>query len=56
MLASLIWAIVWIIIGWFIFDRVPSMVNATGTLSTVIKIIGIIVMIGGVLDLVGAFI
>lgn len=53
---SIIWAIIWIALGWFILYKVPSLVSARGTLATVIKIIGVVIMIAGALDLIGAIV
>lgn len=51
----MIGAIIEIIIGWFLLDKVPSIVGASGLLATVIKIIGVIVLIGGFVSLAHCF-
>lgn len=45
-------SIIEIIIGWFLVNKVPSMVDAKGMLATIIKIVGVIFIIGGFVSLV----
>ena len=51
----MIGAIIEIVIGWFLIEKVSSIVGAYGILSTVIKIIGVIVLIGGLVSLAHCF-
>lgn len=44
-------AIIEIIVGWFVMDQVPSLVNAKGSLASVIKLVGVIILIGGFVHL-----
>ncbi len=48
----LISAIIKLVIGWLFLDKVPSIVEAKGTLRTIIKLIGLIIIIAGAIDLV----
>ncbi len=45
-----------IMIGWFVLEKMPAIVGASGLLSTVIKIIGVVVLIGGFVSLIRYFI
>lgn len=45
-------ALLEIVIGYFITYKVPNIVGAKGLLATIIKIIGIILLIGGFISLV----
>lgn len=49
-------SIIEIIIGWFLVDKVPSFVGAKDMLATIIKIIGVIFLIGGFVSLIRYFI
>lgn len=51
----MIGAIIEIVIGWFLIDKVPDIVGARGLLATVIKIIGVLVLIGGFVSLAHFF-
>lgn len=50
----MITAIITILIGWFVLEKVPSIVSARGTLSTIIKLVGVIICIAGFVDLAHA--
>lgn len=47
-------AIIEIVIGWFIMEKVPSLVNSTKSLTSLIKIIGVIFIIFGIVGLITA--
>lgn len=51
----MIGAIIEIVIGWFLIDKVPGIVGARGLLATVIKIIGVLALIGGFVSLAHFF-
>lgn len=36
-----------IAIGWFVFEKLPELVNASRTLSSLIKIVGVVICIAG---------
>lgn len=38
-----------ILIGWLLIDKVPKWLGARGTVATIIKVIGVIVIIGSLL-------
>ena len=39
-----------ILIGWILIDKVPSWLNLSGIISTVIKVIGVLIIISALLD------
>ncbi len=39
-----------ILIGWIIIDKVPSWLNLRGVIATIIKIIGILIILSALLD------
>lgn len=43
-------------IGWFVLEKMPAIVGAGGLLATVIKIIGVLLLIGGFVSLVRYFV
>lgn len=47
---ALISTAVKIIIGWLLIDRVPQWLSLRGFISTIIKIIGVLVIISALLD------
>ena len=52
----LISSIIKIIIGWFVLEKMPGVVGAKDLLATIIKIIGVIVLISGLIDIIHIFI
>lgn len=50
MIHSLISTAVKILIGWILIDKVPSWLNLRGIIATVIKVIGILIIISALLD------
>lgn len=38
-----------ILIGWILIDKVPKWVGLKGTVSTIVKVVGVIVIIGSLL-------
>lgn len=44
--------IIEIAIGWFVLEKMPAIVGASGLLATVIKIVGVLLLIGGFVSLV----
>jgi len=47
-------AIITILIGWFVYEKVPTLVSATGVLATIIKLVGVVICIAGFVDLAHA--
>lgn len=47
-----IMSIIEIIIGWFVLEKMPSVVDAKGTLATIIKIVGVLILIHGLIAFV----
>lgn len=45
-------AIILIAIGYFVLEYVPNIVNTKGTLATIIKLVGVVFLILGVVKLV----
>lgn len=41
-----------IAVGYFVYNHVPGMVKATGLLETIIRLVGVIILIGGFVSLV----
>lgn len=39
-----------ILIGWILIDKVPSWLNLSGIISTIIKVIGVLIIISALLD------
>ncbi len=50
MIHSLISTAVKILIGWILIDKVPGWLNLNGIISTIIKVIGILIIISALLD------
>lgn len=44
--------IVKLIIGWFLLLKIPNLVGASGILATIIKLVGILMIISGLVDIV----
>lgn len=49
-ISALIHTLVKILIGWIIIDKVPSWLNLKGIIATIIKIIGVLIIISALLD------
>ena len=47
----MITAFITILIGWFVYEKVPTIVSARGSLATIIKLVGIVICIAGCVDL-----
>lgn len=41
-----------ILIGWILIDKVPVWLNITGIIATIVKVIGVLIIIGALLSLV----
>lgn len=41
-----------ILIGWILIDKVPAWLNITGIIATIVKVIGVLIIIGALLSLV----
>lgn len=54
--AILLWGIVYISLGVFIVKKVPSIVGTKGVFATIIRIVGVVIAIGGVFDVIGMLI
>lgn len=50
MINALISTLVKILIGWLLVDRVPQWLSLRGFISTLVKIIGVLVIISALLD------
>lgn len=50
MINALIHTAVRIIIGWLLIERVPAWLNIRGIVATIIKIIGVLIIISALLD------
>lgn len=50
MINALIHTAVRIIIGWLLIDRVPAWLNIRGIVATILKIIGVLIIISALLD------
>ena len=48
--SALISTAVKILIGWILIDKVPSWLNLSGIISTIIKVIGVLIIISALLD------
>lgn len=46
---ALISTAVQILIGWIVLDKVPSWLNLRGIISTIIKVIGVLIIISALL-------
>lgn len=45
MMSAIISTLVRIIIGWLLIDKVPGWLNITGIVATIIKVIGVLVIL-----------
>lgn len=50
MIDALIHTAVRILIGWLLIDRVPAWLNIRGIVATILKIIGVLIIISALLD------
>ncbi len=50
LISALIRTIVKILIGWLVVEKVPSWFNLKGTVSTVVKVLGVLIIISALLD------
>lgn len=48
--SALISTAVKILIGWILIDKVPSWLNLSGFIATIIKVIGVLIIISALLD------
>ncbi|MBQ2950538.1 MAG: hypothetical protein IJE12_05765 [Prevotella sp.] len=49
MISALISTAVRILIGWLLIDKVPSWLNLNGIIATIIKVIGVLIIISALL-------
>lgn len=50
MINALIHTAVRIIIGWLLIERVPAWLNIRGIVATILKVIGVLIIISALLD------
>jgi hypothetical protein len=50
MINALIHTAVRILIGWLLIERVPAWLNIRGIVATILKVIGVLVIISALLD------
>ncbi len=50
MINALIHTAVRILIGWLLIERVPAWLNIRGIIATILKIIGVLIIISALLD------
>lgn len=50
MINALIHTAVRIIIGWLLIERVPAWLNIRGLVATILKVIGVLIIISALLD------
>ena len=50
MIHALIHTAVRILIGWLLIERVPAWLNIRGIVATILKIIGVLIIISALLD------
>lgn len=50
MISALIHTAIKIIIGWIVIDKVPAWLNLNGIIATIIKVIGVLIIISALLD------
>ncbi|MCD8202262.1 MAG: hypothetical protein LUD48_01300 [Prevotella sp.] len=48
--SALIHTAIRVIIGWLLIDRVPAWLNLSGIIATILKVIGVLVIISALLD------
>lgn len=49
MISALIHTAIRIIIGWILIDKVPAWLNISGIIATIIKVIGVLIIISALL-------
>ena len=49
---SLLITLVRILIGWILIDKVPTWLGLKGILSTIVKVIGVLVIVNALLSLI----
>lgn len=47
---ALIHTAIKILIGWLLVDRIPNWLNLSGIIATIIKVIGVLVILSALLD------
>lgn len=52
MISMLIHLVVYVIIGWLLIDRVPVWLGLRGLIATIVKVIGVLIIICALLNLV----
>lgn len=50
MIDALIHTAVRILIGWLLIDRIPAWLNIRGIIATILKVIGVLIIISALLD------
>lgn len=50
MINALIHTAIRIIIGWLLIERVPAWLNIRGIVATILKVIGVLIIISALLD------
>lgn len=50
MINALIHTVVRIIIGWLLIEKVPAWLNIRGIVATILKVIGVLIIISALLD------
>lgn len=50
MINALIHTAVRIIIGWLLIERIPAWLNIRGIVATILKVIGVLIIISALLD------
>lgn len=50
MIGHLISTAVSILVGWIVLDMVPRWLGLTGVVSTIVKVVGVIIIIGALLS------
>lgn len=50
MIDALIHTAIRILIGWLLIDRVPAWLNISGIVATILKVIGVLIIISALLD------
>lgn len=50
MISALIHTAVRILIGWLLIERVPAWLNIRGIVATILKVIGVLIIISALLD------
>lgn len=50
MINALIHTVIRILIGWLLIERVPVWLNIRGIIATILKVIGVLIIISALLD------